>query len=68
MQLNTLEEIERAIATLTPQQREELSLWLDEHYPEPIDMQLKADLGAGRIDDRINRAIADHKVGRTQLL
>lgn len=68
MQLNTLREIERAIDALTPQQREELSLWLDEHYPRPIDMQLKADLEAGGIDDRINRAIADHKAGRTQPL
>lgn len=42
--------------------------WMDEHYPQPIDTQLKADLEAGRIDDRINRALADHKAGRTQLL
>jgi hypothetical protein len=46
MQLNTLEEIERAIETLTPQQREKLSLWLDERYPQPIDAQLRVDLAA----------------------
>lgn len=68
MQLNTLQDIERAIDALTPQQREQLSVWLDEHYPQPIDVQLKADLGNGRIDDRINRAVADHKAGRTQSL
>jgi hypothetical protein len=32
----------------------------------PIDLQLKADLKAGKIDDRIRRAVAEHKAGRTQ--
>jgi hypothetical protein len=68
MHLDTLEEIERAIDALTPQQFEELCLWLDRHHPQPIDTQLKADLEAGRIDHRINRALADHKAGNTQPL
>ncbi len=68
MQLITLREIERAIDALTPQEREDLSRWLDEHYPQPIDEQLKADLEAGRIDDRITRAMEDHKAGRTRHL
>jgi hypothetical protein len=64
----TVQDIERAIEALTPQQMEELYQWLDQRYPQPIDVQLKADLEAGRIDDRINRALADHKAGRTQPL
>jgi len=68
MRLDTVKEIERAIDALTPQQLEELCLWLDQHYLQPIDAQLKADLEAGRIDDRINRALADHKAGNTQPL
>jgi predicted nucleotidyltransferase len=32
MNLNTVPEIERAIDALTPDQREELYVWLDEHY------------------------------------
>jgi len=63
-----VQDIERAIDALTPQQREELYLWFDQHYPQPIDAQLEADLNAGRIDDRINRALADHKAGRTRSL
>jgi len=65
---NTVQEIERAIDALTPQQMEELYVWLDQRHPQPIDAQLKADLDAGRIDDRINRALADHKAGNTQPL
>jgi len=68
MRLDTLQEIQRAIDALTPQQVEELYVWLDQHNPQPIDTQLKADLDAGRIDDRIHRALADHKAGNTQPL
>jgi hypothetical protein len=68
MGLNTIQEIERAIDALTPQQVEELYVWFDQHHPQLIDAQLKSDLDAGRIDDRINRALADHKAGNTQPL
>ena len=64
----TVQEIERAIGALTPQQIDELYLWLERRHAQPIDAQLEADLQAGRIDGRINRALADHKAGRTQLL
>jgi hypothetical protein len=68
MHLNTVQEIERAIDALTPQQMDELYMWLDQRHPQTIDAQLKADLDAGRIDDRINRALTDHKAGNTQPL
>ena len=68
MHLNTLQEIERAIDALAPHQIEELYEWLDQRHPQPIDAQLKADLDAGRIDDRIDRALADHKAGNTRSL
>jgi hypothetical protein len=32
------------------------------------DVQLKTAIEAGRFDDRISRAIADHKAGRTEPL
>lgn len=66
--MNTVQEIERAIDALTPQQMEELYVWLDRRYPQPVDAQLKADLDAGRIDNRISRALADHKAGNAQPL
>ena len=63
-----MQEIERAIDALTPEQREELYAWFDEHYLQSGDMQLKAAIDAGRFDDRIARAIADHKAGSTEPL
>jgi hypothetical protein len=61
MDLNTVQQIERAIEALTPEQ-------LDEQYLQPSDIQLKAAIDAGRFDERIARAVADHKVGRTEPL
>jgi hypothetical protein len=68
MTLNTVQEIKHARDTLTPQQVEELYVWLDQYHPQAIDAQLKADLDAGRIDDRINRALADYRTGNAQPL
>ncbi len=67
--MNTVREIERAIDDLSPQQIEELYVWLDERHPQPIDARLKADLDAGRIDDpHKTRFGYDHKAGNAQPL
>ncbi len=68
MALNTVEEIERAIAALEPRQLEELYSWLDEHVPQPIDLRLQSDLAAGRLDSVIGRALDDEKESRVQSL
>lgn len=66
--MQSIRDIERAIDALTPEQIQELYRWLDRRHPQPIDVQLKADLEAGRLDTRIARALADHKAGRTEPL
>jgi hypothetical protein len=66
--MNTVQEIERAIEALPPEQLEQLTMWFDERYTQIVDARLKADIEAGRFDERINRAIADHKAGRTEPL
>jgi Spy/CpxP family protein refolding chaperone len=68
MNLTTVQEIERAIDALTPEQRDELYLWLDDHYLQSSDNQLKAAIDAGHFDERIARAVADHKAGKTEPL
>jgi len=64
--MNSVREIERAIGALSSNELDELYTWMDRNCP--IDVQLKSDLDAGRIDDRIARALADHKSGNTQSL
>ena len=65
---STVKEIERAIRALSPKEIEELYVWLDEHYPQPIDMRLESDLASGRLDAAIDRALDDEKHGRVRPL
>jgi hypothetical protein len=68
MGLNTVQEIERAIRALKPQELEELYSWLDQNCPQPIDNRAQTDLAAGHLDKAIQRALDDEKNGRVQPL
>jgi hypothetical protein len=68
MRLSTVEEIERAIRALKPQELEELYSWLDQNCPQPIDTRVQSDLATGRLDKAIHRALDDEKNGRIQPL
>jgi hypothetical protein len=64
-----IEDIERAIGTLTPEEVEELRLWLDQYAgPTPLDRALEGDLKAGRLDSLLQKALDDEKNGKTRLL
>jgi hypothetical protein len=65
---DTVKKIERAIEALTVREIEELYAWLDEHYPQPIDVRFQSDLPAGRLDEAIDRALDDEKNGRVRPL
>ncbi|MGH9604131.1 MAG: hypothetical protein ACRD3N_00380 [Terracidiphilus sp.] len=64
--METVRDIERAIGGLSQQGLVELYAWLDEHIPQPIDACIPSDLGAGRLDAAIERALDDEKYGRDQ--
>jgi len=64
MSSNTIEEIERAIGTLTPGELQELYAWLDQHHPQPIDTRVQSDLAQGHLDAAILRALDDEKSGQ----
>jgi len=69
MAAKKIEEIERAIGTLTQEELEELRLWLDEYAgPRPLDLRIEADLAAGRLDETIDRALDDEKHSRIRPL
>jgi len=64
-----VEELQRAIGTLTQEELEELRLWLDEYAgPTPLDRRIKADLAAGRLDKAVQSALDDKKGGRVRPL
>jgi hypothetical protein len=64
--LNTIQEIERAIDSLTPQELGELFSWLDQHHPHPLDVRIASDVEAGRLDAAIQRALDDERNGRVR--
>ena len=68
MNLNTVQEIERAVGALTPQEVAELYTWLDQHYPRSIDARIQSDPAAGRLDKAIGRALDDEIGGRVRPL
>jgi hypothetical protein len=64
-----IQEIERAIGSLTQDELEELRLWLDEYAgPRPLDRRIQADLATGRLDDVVQQALDDEKQGRVRPL
>jgi len=69
MAAKKIEEIERAIGSLTQEELEELRVWLDEYAcPRPLDLRIEADLVAGRLDETIDRALDDEKHSRVRPL
>jgi len=68
MDLTTIQEIERAIDALTPEELGELYSWLDRSHPQLIDTRLQSDLAAGRLDNAIQRALDEEKSGRVRPL
>jgi hypothetical protein len=66
---NRVQEIERAIGTLTRQELEELRMWLDEYAgPQPLDRQIEADLAVGRLDEAVQGALRDEQYGKVRPL
>jgi hypothetical protein len=69
MAAKKIEDIERAIGTLTQEELEELRLWLDEYAgPRPLDLRIESDLAAGRLDNTIDGALDDEKHSRVRPL
>lgn len=68
MALHSVQEIERAIASLEPHELQELYSWLEDHAPQPIDTRIETDLAAGRLDGAIARALEDEREGRVRRL
>jgi len=64
-----IQDIERAIGTLTQEELQELRLWLDEYAgPTALDRHIEADLAAGRLDDAVQSALDDEQHGRIRPL
>ena len=66
--MSTVEEITAAIAELPPEQIAQIRAWLAEQDEAKWDAQIEADERAGKLDALAERALAEHRAGRTRPL
>ena len=66
--MSTVEEITAAIAELSPEEVARIRAWLDERAEAAWDAQIEQDERAGKLDTLAERALAEHRSGRTRPL
>jgi hypothetical protein len=66
--MNTIEAITTAIAQLPPEQVAQIRAWLNEYEERQWDEQIAQDERDGRLDALAERALAEHRAGRTRPL
>jgi hypothetical protein len=66
--MQTVDAITAAIAELPPEQVAQIRAWLDERAAAEWDAQIERDEREGRLNALADRALAEHKAGRTRPL
>ncbi len=64
----TIEDLEKAVAKLPPDQFAKFRAWFDEFDAARFDQQIEGDAGAGKLDGMADQAIADFRKGRAREL
>lgn len=64
--MTKLEDIEKAITELSPEELVKLRAFLDELEADLWDAQIERDAKAGKLDKLAAQARADYKAGRTE--
>ncbi len=65
--MGTLREIEEAIDRLPREQIFALSEWLQQRVEAQWDHQFEADVESGRLNDMAQKAIAEHRAGKSKV-
>ena len=66
--MNTVKAITTAIAELPPEQVAQIRAWLNDRAEAEWDAQIEEDERAGLLNDLADRALAEHRAGRTRPL
>ena len=64
--MRSVEEIEKVVAKLSPQELAEFRSWFTEYDAELWDQQLEKDASAGRLDRFAAEALEEHRRGETR--
>jgi hypothetical protein len=62
----TIEDLEKAVAELPPDQLEQFLAWIEEYNAARLDRTIERDAASGKLDRFADRAIADYKAGRAR--
>ena len=63
-----LEDIEKEISQLPPDQLREFREWYEKFDSDAWDEQIKNDASSGRLDSLADAAIAEHRAGKSRKL
>ncbi len=66
--MTKLEELEKAVAGLEPEEMAKFRRWFEELNAALWDEQIKRDAKDGKLDKLARQALTDHKNGRTKEL
>lgn len=66
--MTTVEDIEKAVAKLTPKQLAKFRAWFDEFQAQLFDDQIERDANAGKLDKFAEEALRAHREGRSREL
>jgi hypothetical protein len=66
--MTTLEDIEKAVAELPPDQLMRFRAWFEEFEAARFDQRIERDAKAGRLDQLAEQALADFRAGRAREL
>jgi hypothetical protein len=66
--MTTVEDIEKAVAELPPDQLARFRAWFEEFEASRFDHSIERDAKAGRLDQLADQALADFRAGRAREL
>ena len=66
--MTRIEKIEEEIRALTPAERSALRAWFQAYEGDLWDKQIEADAAAGKLDGIAERALAEHRKGKSKAL
>jgi predicted esterase len=58
-------ELEKAVSILSPEELRQFRTWFADFDMAQWDRQIEQDSNAGKLDHLINKALEDHRAGRT---
>jgi len=62
----TIEDIEKAVSQLPPDDLARFRAWFDEFEAARFDRKIEQDAASGRLDPLAEQALADYRQGRTR--